>query len=189
MNDQRAIPAESESDTNLSPARRAWAARSLDQAAQALLAEDERHFLRQAVSTPCLNAIVKAEGIWLEDTAGRRVHGFPRQQRPPHRLRPSAAQARDRRADGGAAVHAAALHVGAGRGARPQARRNRARRSLEGAVHHRRLGRDRGRDQDRAGRDRPLQDAVVLGRLPRRRFRRLGGGRARRCSGRAPMGR
>ena len=76
MNDQRAIPAESESDTNLSPARRAWAERNLDPAARTLLAEDERHFLRQAVSTPCLNAIVKTEGIWLEDTAGRRYMDF-----------------------------------------------------------------------------------------------------------------
>jgi 4-aminobutyrate aminotransferase len=69
-------PAESESDTNLSPARKAWAKRNLDASAKALLAEDERYFLRQAVSTPCLNAIVKAEGIWLEDAAGRRVMDF-----------------------------------------------------------------------------------------------------------------
>jgi (R)-1-hydroxy-2-aminoethylphosphonate ammonia-lyase len=69
-------PAESESDTNLSPARRRWAERNLDGAAKALLAEDERYFLRQSVSTPCLNAIVKAEGIWIEDTAGRRAMDF-----------------------------------------------------------------------------------------------------------------
>jgi (R)-1-hydroxy-2-aminoethylphosphonate ammonia-lyase len=69
-------PAESESDTNLSPARRRWAERNLDSAAKALLAEDERYFLRQSVSTPCLNAIVKAEGIWIEDTAGRRAMDF-----------------------------------------------------------------------------------------------------------------
>ena len=45
---------------------------------RALLAEDERYFLRQSVSTPCLNTIAKAEGIFLEDTAGRRymdLHG------------------------------------------------------------------------------------------------------------------
>lgn len=69
-------PAPSESDTNLSPQRRAFAARHLDPKARALLAEDERYFLRQSVSTPCLNAIVKAEGIYLEDTAGRRVMDF-----------------------------------------------------------------------------------------------------------------
>ncbi len=69
-------PAESESDTNLSPQRRAWAARALDPATRALLAQDERYFLRQSVSTPCLNAIAKAEGIWIEDTAGRRYMDF-----------------------------------------------------------------------------------------------------------------
>jgi len=69
-------PAQSESDTNQSPERRAWASRNLDQAARAMLAEDERYFLRQSVSTPCLNAIVKAEGIYLEDTAGRRTMDF-----------------------------------------------------------------------------------------------------------------
>ena len=69
-------PAPSESDTNLSQERRAWAERNLDTAARALLAEDERYFLRQSVSTPCLNAIVKAEGIFIEDTAGRRMMDF-----------------------------------------------------------------------------------------------------------------
>jgi (R)-1-hydroxy-2-aminoethylphosphonate ammonia-lyase len=71
-----ASPAQSESDTNLSPARRRWAERNLDGAAKALLAEDARYFLHQSVSTPCLNAIVKAEGIWIEDTSGRRYMDF-----------------------------------------------------------------------------------------------------------------
>ena len=69
-------PAPSESDTNLSPERRDWAARNLDPSGRALLAEDERYFLRQSVSTPCLNAIVKAEGIFIEDTGGRRMMDF-----------------------------------------------------------------------------------------------------------------
>src|SRR5256885_10298679 len=69
-------PSESESDTNLSPQRRAWAEKNLDAEAQTLLAEDEKYFLRQSVSTPCLNAVVKAEGIWIEDTAGRRYMDF-----------------------------------------------------------------------------------------------------------------
>jgi 4-aminobutyrate aminotransferase len=69
-------PAPSESDTNLSPERRAWAERNVDAAARALLAEDERYFLRQSVSTPCLNAIVKADGLFIEDTTGRRLMDF-----------------------------------------------------------------------------------------------------------------
>ena len=73
---KRSAPAPSESDTNQSPERRAWAARHLDASARALLADDERYFLRQSISTPCLNAIVKAEGILIEDTAGRRYMDF-----------------------------------------------------------------------------------------------------------------
>jgi (R)-1-hydroxy-2-aminoethylphosphonate ammonia-lyase len=73
---KRSAPAPSESDTNQSPERRAWAARHLDASARALLADDERYFLRQSVSTPCLNAIVKAKGIFIEDTAGRRYMDF-----------------------------------------------------------------------------------------------------------------
>jgi 4-aminobutyrate aminotransferase len=68
--------AQSESDTNLTGRRAAWQARALDGPTRALLAEDERHFLRQSVSTPCLNAIAKAEGIWIEDVAGRRYMDF-----------------------------------------------------------------------------------------------------------------
>ena len=73
---KRGTPAQSEGDTNQSPERRAWAARHLDASARALLADDERYFLHQSVSTPCLNAIVKAEGIFIEDTAGRRYMDF-----------------------------------------------------------------------------------------------------------------
>ena len=67
-----ALPSQSESDTNLSPQRRAWAEGNLDPEAQTLLADDEKYFLRQSVSTPCLNAIVKAEGIWIARLGGRR---------------------------------------------------------------------------------------------------------------------
>ncbi len=69
-------PRQSEGETNLSPRRRAWAARSLDAGARALVEADARHFLHQAVSTPCLTAIRKAEGIWIEDVQGRRYMDF-----------------------------------------------------------------------------------------------------------------
>ena len=68
--------AQSESDTNDTDRRAAWQARSLDAATRALLERDARHFLRQSVSTPCLNAIARAEGIWIEDVAGRRYMDF-----------------------------------------------------------------------------------------------------------------
>jgi len=68
--------AQSESDTNLTSRRTAWQAKALDPTTRRILADDSDHFLHQSVSTPCLNAIAKAEGIWIEDTAGRRYMDF-----------------------------------------------------------------------------------------------------------------
>ncbi len=70
------VPAPAESDTNQGGERAAWQARALDAKARALLERDRAAFLTQSVSTPCLNAIAKAEGIWIEDTAGRRYMDF-----------------------------------------------------------------------------------------------------------------
>jgi 4-aminobutyrate aminotransferase len=66
----------SEGDVNLSSARAAWQQAHLDDATRQLLAEDERYFLRQSLSTPCLNALQGVEGIYLQDTAGRRYMDF-----------------------------------------------------------------------------------------------------------------
>lgn len=74
MSSNRVI--QSEGDTNLTSRRAAWQAKTLDEKTRAQLAEDERYFLRQSVSTPCLNAIAKAEGIYVEDVAGRRYMDF-----------------------------------------------------------------------------------------------------------------
>src|SRR5215468_3215536 len=68
--------AQSEGDTNLTNRRAEWQAGALDDATRDLLAADARYFLRQSVSTPCLNAIAKAEGIYIEDVAGRRYMDF-----------------------------------------------------------------------------------------------------------------
>lgn len=70
------LVAQSESDTNLTDRRAAWQAKTLGPATRDLLARDEKGFLRQSVSTPCLNAIAKAEGIWIEDVDGRRYMDF-----------------------------------------------------------------------------------------------------------------
>jgi 4-aminobutyrate aminotransferase len=67
---------QSESDTNLTSRRGAWQNSALDEASRALLARDSAGFLHQSVSTPCLNAIARAEGIWIEDVAGRRYMDF-----------------------------------------------------------------------------------------------------------------
>jgi 4-aminobutyrate aminotransferase len=66
----------SEGDVNLSPRRRAWVTGHIGPRAQALLEADARHFLHQSLSTPCLNALAKAEGAWIEDVEGRRYLDF-----------------------------------------------------------------------------------------------------------------
>ena len=67
---------QSESDSNLTPERQRWQARALDDATRAALDADARAFLHQSVSTPCLDTVAKAEGIWLEDGQGRRLMDF-----------------------------------------------------------------------------------------------------------------
>jgi 4-aminobutyrate aminotransferase len=73
VNEQRPPPAEG--DVNVSPARAEWRA-SLSDAARGALDEDERYFLRQSLSTPCLAPIVRAEGAALTDIDGRRIFDF-----------------------------------------------------------------------------------------------------------------
>jgi 4-aminobutyrate aminotransferase len=73
---RKVTPAQSESDTNATPARADWRARNIDAATHALLDRDTTAFLHQSVSTPCLSAIRKAEGIFIEDLAGRRYMDF-----------------------------------------------------------------------------------------------------------------
>ncbi len=65
-----------EGDVNVSDARGRWQARSLDETTKALLVDDADAFLHQALSTPCLNALVRAQGAWIEDVQGRRYLDF-----------------------------------------------------------------------------------------------------------------
>ena len=66
----------SEGDINLGDARAAWQRDYIDAEARSLLEEDAHWFLHQALSTPCLNVIERSEGIYLIDTAGRRIMDF-----------------------------------------------------------------------------------------------------------------
>ena len=65
-----------EGEANTSAARADWAAREDHGPTQALLARDADAFLHQSLSSPCVATIAKAEGIWIEDTAGRRFMDF-----------------------------------------------------------------------------------------------------------------
>src|SRR3954453_5639437 len=67
---------ESEGDPTLAPRRAEGQARRIEPTTMALLARDEAGFLHQSVSTPCLNAVAKAQGIWIEDLRGRRYMDF-----------------------------------------------------------------------------------------------------------------
>ena len=66
----------SEGDLNISPARAEWAASHTDATTRAILDEDERYFLHQSLSTPCLNALTGCDGIHLIDAQGRRIMDF-----------------------------------------------------------------------------------------------------------------
>ncbi len=65
-----------EGDANTSAARAGWDGQTADAATRDLLDRDARAFLHQSLSSPCLSTIAKAEGIWIEDTAGRRFMDF-----------------------------------------------------------------------------------------------------------------
>jgi 4-aminobutyrate aminotransferase and related aminotransferases len=65
----------SEGDINLSPRRDAWTAQ-LGPRSRAVVERDAGAFLKQSLSTPCLSAVRKAEGIWIEDADGRHFMDF-----------------------------------------------------------------------------------------------------------------
>ena len=71
-----ARPAQSEGDVNGSVLRRHWQSQHVDAATRALLERDSVAFVHQSVSTPCLSAVATAQGIWIEDTGGRRYMDF-----------------------------------------------------------------------------------------------------------------
>ncbi len=65
-----------EGDVNLSPRRNAWIKKNIDKSTAQMLTEDERYFLHQSLSTPCLNAISESKGIYLRDMQGRQIMDF-----------------------------------------------------------------------------------------------------------------
>lgn len=65
-----------EGDTNLSPLRQAYQEKCLNAATHELLAEDAEFFLHQSLSTPCLDALVECEGVYLHDVSGRKLMDF-----------------------------------------------------------------------------------------------------------------
>lgn len=68
-------PLLTEGDVNLSPLRAAWIG-GLDKKTNEYLQLDARFFLHQSLSTPCLNMIESAEGIYITDMEGKKYMDF-----------------------------------------------------------------------------------------------------------------
>jgi len=65
-----------EGDINISEKRKAWQDKHIDSHTRAILEKDEKYFLKQSLSTPCLNALKGARGIYIEDLQGRKYMDF-----------------------------------------------------------------------------------------------------------------
>ncbi|EPX4142505.1 aspartate aminotransferase family protein [Vibrio vulnificus] len=66
----------SEGDVNTTPARQAWNASMDDERTQVLLKRDSEVFLHQAMSTPCLDTLEAAEGIYIQDATDKKYMDF-----------------------------------------------------------------------------------------------------------------
>ena len=113
--------AQSEGDTNLTGGRAAWQGRALDEATRAAAGGGRALFPAPVGVDAVPQRHRQGRGHLHRGRGGTAVHGFPRQQRASHRLRPSAPEAGDRRADGRAAVRTPPLRLRAGHRAGAQA--------------------------------------------------------------------
>ena len=101
LDTQRETPDCSEGESNLSVARSNWNDTSVWRTeTRRAIERDAACFLHQSVSSPCMSAVKKAEGIWLEDLGRAPLHGFSRKFRASHRLRSSAPESGDYTTDG-----------------------------------------------------------------------------------------
>ena len=66
----------SEGDVNTTPARQVWNEAMDDERTQTLLRRDYDVFLHQAMSTPCLDTLEAAEGIYIQDATGKKYLDF-----------------------------------------------------------------------------------------------------------------
>lgn len=65
-----------EGDVNRSPHRQMWQAKHIGAETRRVLEEDARYFLHQSLSTPCLDVLVAANGVYITDVEGRRYIDF-----------------------------------------------------------------------------------------------------------------
>ncbi len=69
-------PHQSEGDVNFSARRKKWASENIKPEQAELLKRDEKAFMHQSVSTPCLNTIKGAEGAYIIDGNGKKYLDF-----------------------------------------------------------------------------------------------------------------
>lgn len=69
-------PFKSEGDLNTSPIREEWSSKHIADETRDWLAKDEKYFLHQSLSTPCLNMLKGCQGSVLEDFEGRTILDF-----------------------------------------------------------------------------------------------------------------
>ncbi|MBP1651482.1 MAG: aminotransferase class-III, partial [Bacteroidetes bacterium] len=65
-----------EGDINLSESRQQWLNRHTDAATTALLAADAKVFLHQSLSTPCMDVLSGAAGIYIINHQGKKYMDF-----------------------------------------------------------------------------------------------------------------
>ncbi|WP_318480260.1 aspartate aminotransferase family protein [Photobacterium leiognathi] len=65
-----------EGDTNTTAARKQWYQTLNSPQTEAMLKQDSQYFLHQSMSTPCMNVLAAAEGIYIEDLSGKRYMDF-----------------------------------------------------------------------------------------------------------------
>ncbi len=65
-----------EGDTNTTAARKQWYQTLNSPQTEAMLEQDSQYFLHQSMSTPCMNVLAAAEGIYIEDLSGKRYMDF-----------------------------------------------------------------------------------------------------------------
>jgi len=64
-----------EGDVNSSQQRKKWI-NTLDEKSMEVLKADEDTFIKQSMSTPCMNVIIKAEGCSIFDANGKQYLDF-----------------------------------------------------------------------------------------------------------------
>ena len=65
-----------EGDINISEYRKIWQKKNISKETQKILDDDSSYFIHQSLSTPCLNVVKSVNGIYIEDTDGRKYMDF-----------------------------------------------------------------------------------------------------------------